>query len=91
MKLLGLATSENATEVEMSLLHLEILMHYIGSRDLFPRDSVWIQHCHDEHEKAGLLSCEGGVLYSITDKGRVWLEKAASTPLPVQKWVFETE
>lgn len=31
----------------------------------------------------------GHQVYTVTEKGRVWLDRALSTPMPVCRWVWE--
>lgn len=71
-------------------LHLEILMHYYVSPDPFRDDSEGIRSYRQYWVEVGCLSrCDDLSGYCVTEKGRAWLRKALSTPMPTQKWVWE--
>lgn len=77
-------------------LHLEILIHYHASPHVFPRSS----QCSDNYTRhlvsLGLLENAGVDVFDgckapfqLTEKGRAWLERVLSTPMPKQAWVWE--
>ena len=74
----------------MTPLHLEILMHHHVSPEPFPRDSYVIRSYRQYLIEVGLLGPgDEPQVYTTTDKGKAWIKKALSTPMPTQKWVWE--
>ena len=69
----------------MTPLHLEILMHYFVSGTMFPRSTPTITEYQGHLVELGLLDTE----LSVTEKGKLWIERVLNTPMPVQKWVWE--
>lgn len=73
-------------------LHLEILLHALVQGTPFPRSSEGITEYRDHLVLAGLIELETdtdvAMTFVITDKGRAWLDRALSTPLPTMKWVW---
>lgn len=71
-------------------LHLEIIMHHYISRSPFRNDTEAIRSYRQYWIEEGCIEpLDGNQAYGVTDKGVAWIEKALSTPMPVQKWVWE--
>jgi hypothetical protein len=74
----------------MSPFHLEILMHYLVSPAPFRTDNQTFREYRQYWIETGCIEAgKSSGEYCVTDKGRAWMDKALSTPMPVQKWVWE--
>lgn len=70
--------------MKLTPLHLEILSHHLNKED------GNIQICTNELTNLGLLEFDNASgFYSITDKGKAWLEHVLETPMPTMKWTWE--
>jgi hypothetical protein len=71
-------------------LHLEILLWYFCRADEYGFEGNATRIEYAEHLVADrMLSKESGpVTYSITERGRFWLEHILSLPFPKQTWVI---
>ena len=77
----------------MTPLHMIILIECNGSETpgVNIKTEIWNSPAAQEYRRE---MSEMGLIYGhnlprITEKGKAWLDKALSTPMPVQKWVFE--
>jgi len=78
------------SDFSLSPFEMKMLMHYHCSPEAFDggtATSELVRSCHVKLVAHELL-CRGEE-YQITERGRAWLDRALSTPLPVQKWVWE--
>lgn len=78
---------------KLTLLDLQILLHYFECQTPFPYSSNSAQKSILMFMKNGLMtstSNENGmnVNCKLTEGGRILVEALCSTPLPVQKWVM---
>lgn len=88
----------------MTPLEMEILIHYYGHAgddyregnfeapvvretiDAFRDREKLIRYTTDEEKKA--MPCGYSQCYTLTDRGRVYVEALMTVPLPVQVWVM---
>ena len=71
-------------------LHVEIIMHHYISPGSFRADTETIRSYRQYWIEEGCIEYNGGeTTYVVTDKGKAWIEKILSTPMPTQKWVWE--
>lgn len=71
-------------------LHLEILIHHAVCSEPFRADTETIRSYRQYWVETGcLLPAKDASGYCATEKGKAWLDKALSTPMPTQKWVWE--
>lgn len=70
----------------MTPLHMIILIEcFLGQEHSWTDDATGSDKAVMDLEEDGLISPD----FKITNKGLAWIERAVSTPMPVQKWVFE--
>mgnify|MGYP001171530968 CR=1 FL=1 len=71
-------------------LHIKILLHYYVTFEPFSPDTETFRSYREFWIASGCLEYEGGdTPYVVTGKGKAWLERVLSTPMPTQKWVWE--
>lgn len=87
----------------MTLLEIEILAHYYSRAgdyrdgdfsapavreaiDRFREDAGLLRYTTDEEQK--LMYAAARSTYSVTDRGRRYIEVLQSVPLPIQIWVM---
>lgn len=77
------------SEFHLSPFDLRVLIHYLGTSEPFPsRASPSLVEDSIAHLcRAGLIASKD--CPAVTEMGRAWIDKACTTPLPVQKWVWE--
>lgn len=77
------------SEFRLTPLEMEMLLHFYCRPTPFetPANADLVSQSLRRLHDAGLIDRMD--FPSTTDKGRAWVERALSTPLPVQKWVWE--
>ena len=73
---------------KLTLLHLEILMHYRISNEKFRDNSEGIIEFKLQLCDLELLD-ERNFDYKITDKGIAWLDHILKTSMPVLEWIWK--
>src|SRR5689334_11400944 len=86
---------EEMSAFSLSPFEMKVLLHYHVSPLAFRSNATQelVNTSHMTLTNAGLLNYGMNTPhgYEISEKGRSWLHRALSTPLPVQKWVWESQ
>jgi hypothetical protein len=72
---------------------LDILIHYYVCPDIHERyyAPAVMESCREFVQSGIFVSSGEDGIFSVTEKGRAWMELILNTPMPILKWIDPRE